>query len=861
MTETTTVAILFTDLEGSTDKWSRYGEAMARSLELHDDLAATVFQSHRALATEHTGDGAMAVFPAVGDAIAASRALADGMASIDWPIGEPLRLRMGIHVGPAQHRDGNYFGTAVSRAARIADAANAGQVLLSTAAHLAARDLLPGHDAADVGPVSLKGLEGHEVVYHLNGAPFGSPSSPRTAPAGTSALPRSPTALVGRSHEVQQVSDLLADHRMVTLTGVGGVGKTRLALAVAATPNTDAVFVDLAPVGPDEVTAAFCAGVGVSPMQQASLASLVAALADRPVLLVVDNCEHLLDEVADVLDPLIATTSGTRVLATSREPIGSVGERVYRVPFLPVNESVELFVERAAAAGHVVDDREKAGEICRRLDGIPLAIELAAARTTHLGLDQLAERLDERFRILTGGRRGAERQRTLEAVMSWSYDLLSSADQRALRMASSFVGSFHLEAFAAVADLDAADALDRIGSLVDKSLLSTEADESGRMRYSALETVRLYGLMKATEEGDSDAIRGAHAAYFRDRAGPVESWPLRTPWEPYVSSDNEDLQNHRAALEWYRERDDLSSLGWAAAAAVLGLGLNITDLECRFFERREVIEVLDGPDRDAYLIASATNANLRGNWHGQAQFSKSALETATLPRLRATATGLFCQMLAMEGRPVDDLVADALEGLGPGDRDLAVFVKGRLIDGPLGRGDAAGTVDLLEELAADGEFVAVTDLPKAYIILGRPDDALAAVGRAQGKWGPLGEVWEHLVRAHVLSGIDRPAAINALAAADRSLRYTYDTLIEAELLVAAAMLAYQGDDHLHAVRLLATTHQSFRTPGGYGLYAHIRDLVRDHVDRDTVAQARADAAAATPHHAWVRELDRLRSEL
>lgn len=861
MSTTATVAILFTDLEGSTDKWSRYGEAMARSLEVHDDLAATVFESHRALATEHTGDGTMAVFGAVGDAIAASRALADGMASIEWPIGEPLRLRMGIHVGPAQHRDGNYFGTAVSRAARIADAANAGQVLLSTAAHLAARELLPDHDAADVGALTLKGLEGHEVVYHLKGAPFGPPSSPRITPVGTSAIPRSPTALVGRSHEVRQVGDLLADHRLVTLTGVGGVGKTRLALAVAGTPHADAVLVDLAPVGPDEVIAAFSAAVGVSPMQQGSLASLLAALADRPVLLVVDNCEHVLDEVAGVLDPLLATAAGTRVLATSREPIGSPGERVYRVPSLPIDESVELFVERAAAAGHAVDDREKVGEICRRLDGIPLAIELAAARTAHLGLDQLAGRLGERFRILTGGRRGVERQRTLDAVMSWSYDLLQPAEQRALWAASSFVGSFDLDAFAAVAGLDAADALDRIGSLVDKSLLGTQTDDSGRMRYGALETVRLYGLMKAAEQDQGDATRATHAAYFRDRAGPVESWPLRTPWEPYVSTDTQDLQNHRAALEWYRERNDLSSLGRAAAAAVLGLGLNVADLECRFFERWDVIEVLDGTDRDAYLIGSSANANLRGNWHGQAQFSQSALETATLPRLRATATGLFCQMLAMEGRPVDDLVADALEGLGPGDRDLALFVKGRLVDGPLGRGDAAGTVHLLEELAAGGEFVAVTDLPKAYIILGRPDDAVEAAERALRTWGPLGEVWEHLARAHVLSSSDRPGAIRALAAADRSLRYAYDTLIEAELLVAAAMLAYLGDEHLHAVRLLAATRQSFRTPGGYGLYAHVRDLVRGQVDRDTVAQVRTDAADATPHDAWVAELERLRSEL
>lgn len=864
MSETQIVAILFTDLEGSTDKWSRYGEAMARSLEIHDDLAASVFEMRGAKATEHTGDGSMAVFASVGEAIEAARDLVRRMASVDWPIGEPLRLRMGIHVGPAQHRDENFFGTAVSRAARIADAANAGQVLLSTTAHLAARDLLPDHDATNVGPVSLKGLEGEEVVYHLSGDPFGPPSTPRSARTTGRTLPVAPTRLVGRRREIRHVLDLLGDHRLVTLTGVGGVGKTRLALAAAETVGSDALLVDLGPIGPTEVVSAFTSAAGVSPLQEASLASLLAALADRQILVVADNCEHVMEDVAEVIEPLLTNAPRVRVLTTSREPIGSPGEQVYRVPSLPIDESVELFVDRASSVGRDIDDLEKAAEICRRLDGIPLAIELAAARTAHIDLDDLGGRLDERFRILTGGRRGVERQRTLEAVMSWSYELLEPDDRHALWAATVFVGSFDLEAFAAVAGLDVFEGLDRVGSLVDKSLLAMSSGASTETRYTALETVRLYGLMKAAEAGAVDGLAASHAVCFRERAALSEGEHLQSPWESYTGRQVTDAENHRAALEWFRDQDDLGSLGRAAAGILLRLGLNVADHGCRYLERPEVVEVLDGHDRDAYLVASAANANFRGQWRAQGDFAALALESARDPRLRAIASALLAQIEALEGKPVDHLVESALAGLDDSDRQLAAMVRGRVTDGRLGRGDAASSIALLEELAGEGEFVALVDVAKAYVMLDRFDDALAAARfhRSHRESAPaLADFIDHQIGAHIAAHTDRQRAIAELIAADQALRRQYDALNEAELLVAAAALAGAKGDYRHAARLLAATQRSFRTPGGFGLYAHVRDLVREHVDSETVAQARTAAADSTPHEAWVRELERLRPEL
>lgn len=833
---------------------------MARALETHDELAASAFAAHRAVATKHTGDGSMAVFSSVDAAIGAARDLSRAIQGASWPIDEPLRLRMGIHVGPAEHRDGDYFGTAVSKTARIADAAQTGQVLLSRAAELAAREISPSHRSTDVGSIRLKGIEEPEHVFHLDGDPFGPAEPPRSGTAPARGLPAVGGDLIGRDQEIDEVTALAEAHRVVTLAGVGGVGKTRLALAAASRVPAEPVFVDLAPVGPSDVVAAFSEALGVGTSGRGEVSVMVAALTGRQVIVVADNCEHVIDEAAATIEALVSGSGTVTVLATSREPLGLAVEHVYRVPSLDLDSAVLLFSQRAEATGRPITELAGVIEVCRRLDGIPLAIELAAARTAHLGLDELAARLDERFRLLAGGRRGLERHRTLEAVMSWSYDLLDASDRRALWVASTFRGSFDLSAFAAVGGFDELDALERLGSLIDKSLATVPPGRGTGTRYGLLETVRLYGAMKATEGGEAEALRDAHARYFRDLAGPLVAWDLHSPWEAYGDRAPIESDDVVAALEWFGATGDLASLGRTAAGALLGLGIDISDRECRFFERDDVVASLEGSERDAYLVAASTNANYRGAWDSQARFSRLALDGATHAGLKAMATGLYAQMATLHGEPVDRLIADALDHLEPSQGRLAAFLRGRLLDGPLGRGEAATVVDQVEELADAGEFVALADLPKVYVILNRPADAVEAAGRATATWGPY-SVWEHLVRAHILAASDRVAAIKQLLTGDSILRRHYDPLVEAEFLIGAAAVAHEDGDDRRAAWLLAASGQSFRTPGGYALYAHVRNRVRSRIDRSAVDEARRESASIRPHAAWVEELLRLQQKI
>jgi predicted ATPase/class 3 adenylate cyclase len=558
-----TVTFLFTDMVDSTLLWEEQPEAMSEARGECDAMLAEAVEDHDGHVVKSTGDGLMAVFSDAGAAAGAAVDALRRIAEADWPV--PIEVRMGVHTGTAGVDAGDYHAPAVNRAARVADAAHPGQLLVSDATAALIDDV----ELRDLGEHRLRGLAPmrlHQVLHPGLRADF--PPTTTTVLAG---LPAPTTRFVGRRGEAETIGRLLDQHRLVTLTGAGGCGKTRLALEAVGdlVPRfVDGVrFVDLAAVTDQAgVTEAVSDALGLA----ASLGTidprerLVAHLITRELLVLLDNCEHLLDACADLVDAVLAVPGSTRILATSREQLGVMGEQVLRVPSLPIeSDSVVLFTDRARAvrADLAVDPTEATAveQICRRLDGIPLAIELAAARASHLSPTQMLDRLDDRFRLLTGGRRRIQRQQTLAATLDWSYDLLTEDDREAFEALAAFPASFSLEAAEAVVGRD--DTLERLGSLVDKSLLQVVDDEQ-RLRYRMLETVRLYAGDKLVASGDAAACRSRHSRWVHDW---LESIPLEQRWVGDLDLLSTDLHNVRAAIEWSANEGDLKVTARIAA--------------------------------------------------------------------------------------------------------------------------------------------------------------------------------------------------------------------------------------------------------------------------------------------------------
>ncbi|HVM64202.1 MAG TPA: adenylate/guanylate cyclase domain-containing protein, partial [Acidimicrobiales bacterium] len=519
-----TVTFLFTDIEGSTALWEAAPEQMRGALERHDSLLQAAIDGHEGSVFSTGGDGVAAVFARAADAVAAAIEAQSALARVDWSTPAPLRVRMGLHTGEATERDGDYFGAPVNRAARLMAAGHGGQVLVSatTAALIGTAGL------TDLGEHHLRDLSEPQRVYQVGSEPF---PPLRSMDVAATNLPVQPTSLIGRQPLIAELAELVEQSPLVTLTGVGGVGKTRLAVEVGADllPKfPDGVWlVDLAPVAHDEFVVPTVAEVlSVATQAGEPLATtLVSRLRSRRLLVIMDNCEHVLSPVARLADRLTISAPGVRVLATSREPLGVRAERVRAVPSLAEStEAVELFVERASAGGATLDapvQLEAAREICRRLDGLPLAIELAAARARMMAPTQIAERLDQRFRLLTGGGRTAvERHRTLQATVSWSYDLLDPVDQVVFQRLSLMNGGFDLDAAEAIAAggaVEAWEVLDSLGRLVDKSMVATVTNAEGTVRYRLLETLRQFAADRLAEQPGVEEARDRHAHYWMDR--------------------------------------------------------------------------------------------------------------------------------------------------------------------------------------------------------------------------------------------------------------------------------------------------------------------------------------------------------
>ncbi|HUR78478.1 MAG TPA: LuxR C-terminal-related transcriptional regulator [Acidimicrobiales bacterium] len=499
-----TVTLVLGDVESSTERWEASAHNMAAAMQtLHatlDELLAT----HRGARPleQGEGDSFVAAFGRAADAVAFAEALQHG---------SPLPVRIGIHTGDVEVSDGGYSGTTIIRAARLRDAGHGGQVLLSqVTAALVADDI----DLDDLGEHHLKGLARAERVWQLPGD-----FPPLRLDGEAHAPPTRLTTFIGRAVELAALGDLLKEPGCVTITGAGGAGKTRIALELAGL-HVRGWFVDLASVEHgDNVAAAVADAVGARVAERSVEAAITAVIRDADALLVLDNCEHLLAACGELATDLLGRCPALTVLATSREPLGLDGEVTYRLPSLSEAEATELFVERARRANPRLElDAPNATaivEICERLDGMPLAIELAAARMRVFSASQLLEALHDRFRLLTGGARTAmPRQRTLEASVDWSYALLLDAERVLLRRLSVFAGGFTIEAATAVATDDTLQGhhiLDLLVQLVEKSLVT--ADDTGG-RFHMLETIRHYAMARLVDAGEGDACRQRHFEYF-----------------------------------------------------------------------------------------------------------------------------------------------------------------------------------------------------------------------------------------------------------------------------------------------------------------------------------------------------------
>ncbi|HZY96486.1 MAG TPA: adenylate/guanylate cyclase domain-containing protein [Candidatus Cybelea sp.] len=591
-----TVTFLFTDIEGSTERWERDRNAMAAALRRHDVLMRSTIAARGGYVFKTIGDAFCAAFGTAANAIAAALAAQRALMDEDFSAVDGVFVRMALHTGTADERDSDYFGPAVNRVARLLAVGHGGQILVSGIT----ADLLQGEMPAecslyDLGSHRLKDLARPEHFYQLiaSGLRQNFPAL-RSLDELPNNLPLQLTSFVGREQDVSAIKQLLLHNRLVTLVGTGGAGKTRCAVQVAAElldDFSDGVwFVELAPISAGSlVTAEIAQALGVREgLNQPPLNALLNYLKRRRLLLVLDNCEHVIEDARTAAATILRGCPDVRIFATSRASLSIAGEQTFRLPSLAVPPAgdavtaktaqqygaVALFLDRALAsdARFALSDENApfVTRICRRLDGIPLAIELAAARVKVLTPRRLSEILDERFRVLTGGDRTVmPRHQTMRALIDWSYDLLTDQERNVFRKLSIFAGDFTLASATAVCRDDALDelaVLEVLTSLVDKSLV--QADTAGEARYSLLESTRQYGHEKLVASGEHHATADAHAAAFLETAEQLDRTYYTTPDREWFAQVEADSENWWAALEWALTADGDVLLGQQLAGTL-----------------------------------------------------------------------------------------------------------------------------------------------------------------------------------------------------------------------------------------------------------------------------------------------------
>ena len=586
---------LFADVEDGAARWERHPREMSSASRTYERTVRGAVTAQGGHVFKTAGDAIFAVFAQPQQAVAAAIGAAQALSREDFSSVDGLRVRLALHTGSAEERHGDFLGGTVNRAARILSIAHGGQVLASGITAELARERLPGEiTLEDLGLQRLPDLTEPEAIYQCNaaGLPRDFPRL-RSLDAKANNLPQEATSFIGRASELTEVQALVKEHRLVTLVGAGGVGKSRLALHAAVElleGYPDGVWlVELASItDPSLIPKTMAAALGLQDWARDSVREkLLSYLKTRTLLLIIDNCEHLIGEVALVVAEIVRQCPGVHVLCTSRESLHVDGERTYRMPSLPsiggmasltpehamTYGAVALFVDRAASADpHFRLTGENVitvAAICRRLDGIALAIELAAARVGTVSLSRLTGVLDKRLLALAGGSRAAlPRQQTMRSLIDWSYDLLSDRERRVFARLSVFAGGFSLDAAIAIArpkDADEFEGFDLISQLAERSLVAieTRADDA---RYRLLEPLREFALEKLAEFGERETTARKHAEYFRRLIDHVDGvyWSSDADFvDPVVERDN-----LRAALRWTLEDGNDVTAG-AAIAAVL----------------------------------------------------------------------------------------------------------------------------------------------------------------------------------------------------------------------------------------------------------------------------------------------------
>lgn len=596
-----TVTFLFTDIEGSTKLARQYPDDMAALLGRHHEILNQSVQAHTGFVFQIIGDAFCVAFHNASDALSAALNAQRLLQKESWSPA-PIRVRMGINTGAAQwiedsSKEGKYSGYAtLALTQRIMAAGHGGQVLLSQTAHALTRDKLPAQaQFIDMGERCLKDVIRPEHLYQLMVPDLPSEfASLNISESFNHNLPAQLTSFIGRGKEIDEIKKGIAAHRMVTLTGSGGAGKTRLSLQVGAEclhQFSDGVwFVELAPVAdpmllPQALLSIFHLREDT---HRTPLEILLDYLRAKTLLLMLDNCEHLIEACAEISEVLLRACPKLKILASSREALGIAGEVPYRVPSLatpgpdhlpPLEnllnlDSIRLFIERGTTAKPdfklTQDNASFVAQICSRLDGIPLAIELAAARVKMLSAEQIAARLDDCFRLLTGGSRTAlPRQQTLRALIDWSYSLLSEPEKTLFRRLAVFVGGWTLEAAESVCGEESSevDVLDLLTRLVDKSLVFSE-ESTGEIRYRRLETIRQYSREKFLETDEVETIRDRHLAFYVTLAEISEGHMRgrrRVEWTHRLAAEEDNL---RTAMEWGLARNPEGALRIAASLPI-----------------------------------------------------------------------------------------------------------------------------------------------------------------------------------------------------------------------------------------------------------------------------------------------------